>query len=103
MFSLKNFLNLSRCLTVYRKQCLRIPSFCRVANISAICRNYSDNKNDKFVKSDKYTIFKDDESSIILDVEEERALLDSQLTDENYDEVNEFAGFNTSRKYNNTT
>lgn len=103
MFSLNKCLNLSRCLMVCRKQCLRLPSFCSTANTSAICRNYSDDKNDKFFKSEKYTVFKDDDSSIILDVEEERALLESQSTDDHqFDEVDEFVGFNTSRKYNNT-
>lgn len=44
-------------------------------------------------------MFKDDDSSIILDVEEERALLDSQIIDEDLDEeVDKFAGLNTSRE-----
>jgi len=56
---------------------------------------------DKFAKPDKYKVFKDDDSSVILDVEEERALLDSRLHNERpeYEEFDQFAGFDTSREY----
>lgn len=76
-----------------------IPAF-RSSLSSPVCRRYSDDKNDKPIKSDKYKVFKDDDSSIILDVEEERALLDSRIDDESLDfeEIDQFAGFNKSRK-----
>lgn len=66
-------------------------------------RRFGDD-NGKFVKTDsKYKLFRDDDSSVVLDVEEERALLDSQLDRERseYDEVDDFfAGFDTTRECN---
>jgi len=60
-----------------------------------------DDDDDGFVKPSNYKVFKDDDSSVILDVEEERALLDSQLsandTCSNFEEIDQFAGFNVSR------
>lgn len=63
-------------------------------------RRYSDDKSDKFVKPDNYTVFRDDESSVILDVEEERNLLESQLGDEPlaFEETDQFEGLNTKRE-----
>jgi len=61
-----------------------------------------DDDDDGFVKPGNYKVFKDDDSSVILDVEEERALLNSQLSDDNtrsdFDEIDQFAGFDMSRK-----
>lgn len=75
---------------------------CSHANTTLARRHYSDDgKDDEFVNFDKYKVFKDDESSVILDVEEERALLESRLnngsldSDEDHDQ---FSGLNTSRK-----
>lgn len=68
---------------------------------SAVSRQrYSDDKRDKFVKPDNYTVFRDDDSSVILDVEEERNLLESQLGDKplDFQEVDQFEGFNTKRE-----
>jgi len=63
-----------------------------------------DDDDDGFVKPGNYKIFKDDDSSVILDVEEERALLDSQLsaddTRSDFDEIDQFAGFDMSRELN---
>jgi len=62
-----------------------------------------DDDDDGFVKPGNYKVFKDDDSSVILDVEEERALLDSQLsaddTRSNFDEIDQFAGFDMSREF----
>jgi len=71
---------------------------------AAVRRRYSDGDDVKFVESDKYKVFKDDESSVILDVEEERALLHSRRGDERseYDEIDQFAGFDPSREYRNS-
>ncbi|VVC43944.1 Protein Iojap/ribosomal silencing factor RsfS [Cinara cedri] len=62
-------------------------------------KRYSDDKSDKFVKPDNYKVFRDDDSSVILDVEEERDLLESQLGNEtlDFEEIDQFEGFNTSR------
>lgn len=104
MFSFKICRNLFRFSIVERvsQQVLHFPVNCLTAKSTfEIRRSYSDGDNDKFVKSEKYKVFKDDESSIILDVEEERALLDSQPSEEDldFDETDIFAGLNTSRKY----
>jgi len=62
----------------------------------------NDDENDRFIKPRNYKVFKDDDSSVILDVEEERALLDSQLSADDirsdFDEIDQFAGFNLSRE-----
>lgn len=102
MFPLKICRNLFRCSVVNRvsRGVLHFPVTCSTAkSTSDVYRCYSDGGNDKFVKSEKYKVFKDDESSIILDVEEERALLDSQPAEEELDfgETDMFAGLNTSR------
>lgn len=101
MFLSKVGWKLSRCLVEVNRVSNRVlysPEFCSVTNL-VVHRRYSDD-NDKFVKSDKYKVFKDDDSSVILDVEEERALLDSQSTEEilDFEEIDKFAGFNTSRE-----
>jgi len=61
-----------------------------------------DDDDDGFVKPGNYKVFKDDDSSVILDVEEERALLDSQLSADDsrsdFDEIDQFAGFDMSRE-----
>lgn len=99
MLSLKIARIFSRRLAANRvsERVLRSPRICSTAN-TVVQRHYSDG-NDKFAKPSKYKVFKDDDSSVILDVEEERALLDSQVVDEDLDEVDQFAGFDTSRKY----
>lgn len=101
MFSSKIVSRLSRCLATKRivpDRVARLPAFCSFVN-SSTPRYYSDDSSGKFIKPDKYKVFKDDDSSIILDVEEERALLDSQIIDEDLDEeVDKFAGLNTSRE-----
>lgn len=101
MFSSKIGLNLLRRLAANRV-CRRSAE--NVATV--VCRRYSNGGDDddvKFIESDKYKVFKDDESSVILDVEEERALLHLRRGDERleYDEIDQFAGFNTSREYRN--
>lgn len=101
MFLSKVGWKLSRCLVVVSRVSKRVlysPEYCSVTN-TVVHRRYSDD-NEKFVKSDKYKVFKDDDSSVILDVEEERALLDSQSTEDvvDFDEIDKFAGLNTSRK-----
>jgi len=62
----------------------------------------NDDDDDGFIKPRNYKVFKDDDSSVILDVEEERALLDSQLSADDirsdFDEIDQFAGFNLSRE-----
>lgn len=100
MLSLKIARSFSRRLAANRvseRVVLRSPVVCSTTN-TVIRRHYSDG-DDKFVKPNKYKVFKDDDSSVILDVEEERALLDSQLDDEDLNEIDQFAGFNTSRVY----
>lgn len=100
MFLSKVCCNLSKRSVVNRLSIKRaLPTFCSSLS-SQVCRRYSDGKNDKSIKSDKYKIFKDDDSSIILDVEEERALLDLQVDDEplDFEEIDQFAGFNTTRE-----
>ncbi|CAH1731521.1 unnamed protein product [Aphis gossypii] len=61
----------------------------------------NDDEDDGFIKPRNYKVFKDDDSSVILDVEEERALLDSQLSADDirsdFEEIDQFAGFNLSR------
>lgn len=79
------------------KQALSSPVFLASWN-SVCCRRFSDGKNDNTVKSDKYKVFKDDECSIVLDVEEERAILDSQDSDHlDFEEIDQFSGLNKSR------
>lgn len=77
-------------------------AMCLHANTTLARRHYSDDgKDDKFVNLDKYKVFKDDESSVILDVEEERALLESRLNDGSLDsdeDHDQFTGLNTSRE-----
>lgn len=79
-----------------------VPELSSPANTTEARRCYSDDgKDDKFVKSDKYKLFRDDESSVILDVEEERALLELRLDDGSSDldeDHDQFAGLNISRK-----
>uniref|UniRef100_A0A2S2Q871 Mitochondrial assembly of ribosomal large subunit protein 1 n=1 Tax=Sipha flava TaxID=143950 RepID=A0A2S2Q871_9HEMI len=97
MLSLKIAQSFSRHLAANRisKRVLRSPPICSTTN-TIVQRRYS-NDDDKFVKPNNYKVFKDDDSSVILDVEEERALLDSQVVDEDFDEVDQFAGLDTSR------
>jgi len=61
-----------------------------------------DEDDDGFVKPSNYKVFKDDDSSEVLDVEEERALLDMKLSSDDtrsdFDEIDQFAGFDTSRE-----
>lgn len=101
MFLSKAGWKLSRGLTKVNRVSKRVlysSEFCSATNF-VVNRCYSDD-NDKFVKSDRYKVFKDDDSSVILDVEEERALLDSQPTEEilDFEEIDRFAGFDTSRE-----
>lgn len=77
---------------------------CSHTNTAVARRRYSsdDSKDDKFIESEKYKVFRDDESSVILDVEEERALLESRLSDGHLDsdeDRDQFAGLNTSREW----
>jgi len=61
-----------------------------------------DDDDDGFVKPGNYKVFKDDDSSVILDVEEERALLDLQLSADDsrsiFEEIDQNAGFDMSRE-----
>lgn len=99
MLSLKIARSFSRRLAANRvtERVLRLPAICSTTN-TTVRRRYSDGDN-KFVKPNNYKVFKDDDSSVILDVDEERALLDSQVIDEDLDKIDQFAGFDTSRKY----
>lgn len=115
MLSLKIGRDLSKCLMTASRCSLwqsRLPT-CRT---TLIRRSYGDHgrttgggrdggrgsdDDDGFVKPSNYKVFKDDDSSVILDVEEERALLDSQLSADDphsdFDEIDQFAGFDLSR------
>lgn len=91
MFPLKLLFCLSRRLAVVSRT--------GTANF-AVRRRYSDDKSDKFVKPNNYKLFRDDDSSVILDVEEERNLLESQLGKElsEFEEIDQFDGLNMSRE-----
>lgn len=108
--------NLSKCLVAVGRYSL-LQSRLPMCGPTVIRRSYVDHGNnvgdgrngsrgyddddDGFVKAGNYKVFKDEDSSVILDVEEERALLDSQLTADDtrsdFDEIDQFAGFDMSR------
>lgn len=93
MFPLKHVFSLSRRLAVISRT---------GTSNSAVHRHrrYSDDKSGKFVNPENYKVFRDDDSSVILDVEEERNLLESQLGNEplDFEEIDQFEGLNTSRE-----
>jgi len=116
MLSLKIGRDLSKCL-VAAGRCFLFQSRLPTCGITLIRQSYGnrgnaigggrdggrgDDDDDGFVKPGNYKVFKDDDSSVILDVEEERALLDSQLSADDsrsgFDEIDQFAGFDMSRE-----
>jgi len=116
MLSLKTGRDLLKCL-VAAGRCSLLQSRLPTCGTTLLRRSYSDHgstigggrgggrgddDDDGFVKPGNYKIFKDDDSSVILDVEEERALLDSQMsaddTRSDFDEIDQFAGFDMSRE-----
>lgn len=116
MLSLKTSRDFFKCL-VAAGRCSLLQSRLPTCGTTLIRRSYGDHgstigggrdggrgddDDDGFVKHGNYKVFKDDDSSVILDVEEERALLNSQLSDDNtlsdFDEIDQFAGFDMSRK-----
>jgi len=116
MLSLKIGRDLSKCL-ITAGRCSLWQSHLPTCRTTLIRRSYGDqgstvgggrdggrggDDDDGFVKPSNYKVFKDDDSSVILDVEEERALLDSQLsaddTHSDFDEIDQFAGFDMSRE-----
>ncbi|XP_060846729.1 mitochondrial assembly of ribosomal large subunit protein 1-like isoform X1 [Rhopalosiphum padi] len=116
MLSMKVCRDLSKCLVTVAR-CSMLQSRLPTWGPTTIRRSYGDHSgtvgggrnggkgndddDDGFVKPSNYKVFKDDDSSVILDVEEERALLDSQSsaddTRSDFEEIDQFAGFDVSR------
>ncbi|XP_050426195.1 uncharacterized protein LOC126836650 [Adelges cooleyi] len=85
-------------------QCMRykLPVFSSQSPDFTVPRqHYADRKgkDENFIKtsSDKFKVFKDDDSMVILDIEEERALHEAEADSIDFTELDEFAGLNTSR------
>ncbi|XP_050527259.1 mitochondrial assembly of ribosomal large subunit protein 1 [Daktulosphaira vitifoliae] len=88
------------CSQCIQKQSLVLTK--QLFTYSWVRQNSSSNKkNEEFIKtsSDKYKVFKDDESMVILDIEEERALheVDHRELNQDFFEKDEFSGLNITR------